>query len=255
MAVQKIQAKLIEKKRFSNRAYSIDVKIYEHNMARVEVNCKRRFRGRGYHGGYIPFDECILESMYDYTETLERMNVNKGARKWLRKVMKHCTQGLEMSGGQWDWDKVREKQELISHVSCMDLKLSVAHFQIIKRYMPELFVAGNYRMDYMKRHRVKNIVPTEERYFPTKAMLKSEHGMKHYHRKHEEAYFYAPKAMLLEMIKELSASFYKQIEKERTLDDCSVRLSYVWFHQEKPELRISVSDRTYERYTIHSNDF
>lgn len=49
-----VEAKLIEEKYFSNKAYTIKVKLYEHEMARVDVDCKKRFRGRKYHDGYIP---------------------------------------------------------------------------------------------------------------------------------------------------------------------------------------------------------
>ena len=51
MARTNIKAKLIEKKRFSNKAYSINVELYEHNMAIVDVDSKKRFRGKSrWHG-------------------------------------------------------------------------------------------------------------------------------------------------------------------------------------------------------------
>ena len=250
MAVTHEKAKLIEKKYFSNKAYTIKVEIYEHEMARVDVDCKKRFRGRNYHGGYIPFDECILESMYDYTETLERMDVDKGARKWLRKVMKHCTQGLDKPNGNIDWKKVKEKENKVFRKSYTELTLNVAQMQILKQYLPDFFIAGNYRLDYMKRHRVKNIHSVEDRYFPPPKMLKHEVGRKHYERKMKEAYYHAPKDTLLSLIKELSESFYKQIEKERTLNDCTVRMGYTWHHNEKPTLEIAVNDKTYISYSM-----
>ena len=44
MARTNIKAKLIEKKRFSNKAYTINVELYEHNMAIVDVDSKKHFR-------------------------------------------------------------------------------------------------------------------------------------------------------------------------------------------------------------------
>ena len=55
MARTNIKAKLIEKKRFSNKAYTINVELNEHNMAIVDVDSKKRFRGK-WHGGYILLD-------------------------------------------------------------------------------------------------------------------------------------------------------------------------------------------------------
>lgn len=245
-----VEAKLIEEKYFSNKAYTIKVKLYEHEMARVDVDCKKRFRGRKYHGGYIPFDQCITESVYDYTETLERMNVNKGARKWLRKVMKHCTEGMLKPNGNMDWKKVKEKENKIHRQSYTEFTLNVAQLQTMKRYLPNLFVAGNFRMDYQRRRSVKNIHPEEDCYLPKPQKIKSIAGRKHFVRTMYEGHYHAPKDTLLYLIKELSESFYKQIEKERTLDECSVNMSYTWNHGEKPQLEIRVSDKNYISYSM-----
>ena len=66
----------------------------------------------------------------------------------------------------------------------------------------------------------------------------------------QEAHFYFPQAILLDVIKALSESFYKQIEIERTLDDCSICMDYTWYHGEKPELSIAVRDNTYVSYLL-----
>ena len=250
MARTNVEAKLIEEKYFSNKAYTIKVRLYEHEMARVDVDCKKRFRGRKYHGGYIPFDECITESVYDYTETLERMDVDKGARKWLRKVMKHCTEGLLKPNGNMDWEKVKKKENKVFRKSYTELTLNLAQMQTMKLYLPELFVAGNYRLDYQRRHSVKNIHSEESRYLPKPEKIKKEAARKHFIRRMFEHHFHAPTNRLLSLIKELSKSFYKQIENERTLDDCCVSMHYTWHHGEKPKLDIDVRDNTYTSYSM-----
>ena len=249
MAIKYIKANLIEEKYFSNKAYTIRVRLYEHEMAQIEVDCKKRYNPRKFRGGCFCFDDCILESMYDYTETLERMDKDKGARKWLRKVMKHCTQGLEKPAGEWDWDKVYEKGNELFHKSETELTPNVAQLQIMKRYLPELFVAGNFRLDYLRRSREKYIRPIEDTpRYPAMPARASEAVRKHRARMYENIYHRVPNQLLLDMLQELSESFYKQIEKERTLDDCSVDMDYRWDHGEKPMLKISVYDKTYIAY-------
>ena len=45
--------------------------------------------------------------------------------------------------------------------------------------------------------------------------------------------------------------FYKQIEKECTLDDCCVRMQYTLYQGEKSRLRIDVCDNTYIKNSKH----
>jgi hypothetical protein len=66
----------------------------------------------------------------------------------------------------------------------------------------------------------------------------------------EHRFFY-PKSVLLNMLLELSESFYNQIVQERTMDDCKIEMTYTWYHGEKSELTISVSDATFDHYDIH----
>ena len=66
----------------------------------------------------------------------------------------------------------------------------------------------------------------------------------------EHRFFY-PKAVLLNMLPELSENFYNRIVKVRTMDDCKIGMIYTWFHGEKPKLTISVSDATFDHYDIH----
>ena len=65
-----------------------------------------------------------------------------------------------------------------------------------------------------------------------------------------EGHYHAPKDTLLSLIKVFSESFYKQIEKERTLDDCCVSMHYTWHHGEKTKLDIDVRDKTYITYSM-----
>lgn len=108
MAITYLHPKLIGKKRFSNKIYSINVYLYEQNMARVEVDCKKHFRTRKWRGGYIPFDHCLIEAIYDYLVCIERMDVDKMALRWLKKVMiEHSLYPYLLPNGRIDWEKVK----------------------------------------------------------------------------------------------------------------------------------------------------
>ncbi len=254
MGITYIKVNLIEKKRFSNKRFSIDVELYEHQMARVFINCKKLFRGKKCYRPAFSFDDCLTMSVHDYLETLKGLHMDKVARRWLRKVMMHCMEGLLNPDRSINWDKVDEKDKVINHKSQITLKLGVKHLQTIKRYIPELFTVGNYRMDYMQSN-VKYIRSIKDNFlsFSFPQYVKSATWKIRCQRRLREAgytEFFVSASFFLRMIKELSESFYQQIEKERTLDDCDIEMEYVWFHGEKPELEICIEDRTYTAYSM-----
>lgn len=251
MARTNIKAKLIEKKRFSNKVYTIYVDLFEHNMADVKVDSKNRFRGRSrWHGGHILLDACLSEGVYEYVETLERMKVDKGARRWLRKVLRHCLEGLTKPNGKIDWKKVHERHDDLCHISRTEISLNVRQLQVMKRYFPDFFFAGNYRTDYLSGHNCKVIHTIDEKNrFVCKA--KSVGARRRFEKHVMEHRIFYPKEVLLNMLPELSESFYKQILQKRTMNDCEIGMDYTWYHGEKPVLTIWVSDGTFDHYNIH----
>ena len=67
--MKKERVKSLGSKAFSNRMYTIKIDFYDHNMADATIDLKPWRSGRWHnhqHFCYIPFDECITESMYDY---------------------------------------------------------------------------------------------------------------------------------------------------------------------------------------------
>lgn len=251
MARTNIKAKLIEKKRFSNKVYTIYVELFEHNMADVKVDSKKRFRGRSrWHGGHILLDACLPEGVYEYVETLERMKVDKGARRWLRRELRHCLEGLTKPNGRIDWKKVHERHDALWHTSRTEISLNVRQLQVMKRYFPDFFFAGIYRTDYLSGHNCKVIHTIDEKKrFVCKA--KSVGARRRFEKHVMEHRSFYPKELLLNMLPELSESFYKQILQERTMDDFEIGMEYTWYHGEKPELSIWVSDTTFDHYDIH----
>ena len=65
-------------KRFSNKHYSIQVAFYEHNMAVADIAYKKRGVVLGY--CRVSFDECKVESMYDYFECLDGLDKDSGKK-------------------------------------------------------------------------------------------------------------------------------------------------------------------------------
>ena len=45
-------------------------------------------------GSYILLDACLQEGVREYVVTLDRIKVDKGARKWLKRVLRPCLEEL-----------------------------------------------------------------------------------------------------------------------------------------------------------------
>ena len=78
--MKKERVKSLGSKAFSNRMYTIKIDFYDHNMADATIDLKPWRSGRWHnhqHFCYIPFDECITESMYDYEECLQMLDLDK----------------------------------------------------------------------------------------------------------------------------------------------------------------------------------
>lgn len=79
-SIVSIASPLMFTKRFSNKRYSIQIGFHEHNMAVAEFTCKKKgYRSVRY--GRVSFDECKLESMYDYLDCMDAMSMDKVARR------------------------------------------------------------------------------------------------------------------------------------------------------------------------------
>ena len=105
-------------KRFSNKYYSMQIEFYEHNMAVADITCKKR--------NYAPysrvsFDECKVESMYDYFDCLEGLAKDKVARKWFIREMKYCTNGFLTPDGHFNMEQTKAVENKIFHRSHLDI--------------------------------------------------------------------------------------------------------------------------------------
>lgn len=178
---------------------------------------------------YILLDACLPEGVREYVVTLDRMKVDKGARKWLKRVLRPCLEEFTKPNGKIDWDKVYEKHDMLYHTSRTKISLNVGQLQVMKQHLPNFFVAGNYRTDYILRHNVKVIHSIEDNKFVCKA--KSAGARRNFERRIMEHRFFYPKAVLLNMLPELSENFYNLIVQKRTMDDCKIGMIYTWFQK------------------------
>ena len=115
--MKKERVKSLGSKTFSNRMYTIKIDFYDHNMADATIDLKPWRSGRWHnhqHFCYIPFDECITESMYDYEECLQMLDLDKVARRWFIRQMRHCTEGLLRQDGRPDMDAAERKHDRLS---------------------------------------------------------------------------------------------------------------------------------------------
>ena len=79
---ERIEAKSIGSKCFSNRKYRIRVDLFEHQMAIAEIDYKGGLKTSG--SPFIYFDECRRESVYDLSECMDYLKHDKVARRWFR---------------------------------------------------------------------------------------------------------------------------------------------------------------------------
>ena len=85
-------AEYLGAKKFSNKRYSIHVKLFRHGMARAKIRYKKRKNLKQVWKGcdFLVFDECRREWVFDTWDCLQFLQMDKSARKWFRKVLHPC---------------------------------------------------------------------------------------------------------------------------------------------------------------------
>lgn len=117
------KVKYLRTERFRNKKSVIKIDFYEHGMAKVHGESKfylgksgdRRRRHDSF--SYIPFDECKLESMFDYLKALEILDCDKVGRRWFIRKMRHCTERFLKPDGRFDYEETRRIECEILHYS------------------------------------------------------------------------------------------------------------------------------------------
>lgn len=231
-------------KKFSNKKYTIKIDFYEHDMAVVGIQCKKRgYIKTGRWCAYVSFDQCKSESMYDYFECLDCLDKNKTARRWFIREMRHCTRNFLFPNGRVDRERTKTIEREIHHCSCLEIpRISPALLkQLISLCRGELY--GSLRG--VTRISCEN---GEIKYNP-KALQNPIFVRKVVNRIREKR-IVRPVQVILNWIKDVLPGFYQKIEQERTIDNCKIIIWYRWRENEYPSMEICVNDCAYTIYTM-----
>lgn len=238
MARTGIKVKYLRTEIFRNKKSDIKISFYEHGLAEVHVECKCRRRMWSRRGNfqdtfaYIPFDECKVESMFDYLKALRVLSHDKVGRRWFIRKMRHCTERFLKPDGNFDYEKTKEIESNILHYSEIYLpKLSESQLSILTAKYPCTKYRDNQRRTYFFEEE------PEGRYLLPSAQ-----------RMPEDELSFDDK---LALIKDLLPDFYDKIIKERNISDCSLSITLKWDSPTEASLSVYISDNTYEVYTLH----
>lgn len=227
---------------FSNKHYSIQIAFYEHNMAVADITYKKR----GVVSGYcrVSFDECKVESMYDYFECLDGLAKDKVARRWFIREMKYCTKDFLTLDGRFNRKQAKAAGNKISHSSYLEVpKMTVEMLKSLKPLCEEA-LCGSF-------HRFIRISSPEWEIKYSPKVLQNPMFIRKVLNRRKEIPIVLPTDVLLEWIEKLFPAFYKEIEQNRKMDNCQVLIRYRWLEHEYPSMEITVMDCNYIIYTIN----
>ncbi len=204
------KAKLLGIKKFSNKEYSIKIKFYDHQMAYAKIGDKLRWRRRQKKNRpwmtFLYFDECTIESMYDYFDCLDTLKYDKVARRWFMRQLRYCTDGLMRPNGYMDSEKVYE------------------------RMYPEAAYDENVCVTFLSEgDETKMIAQRDGKY--VKDIGK-------------------PESFRLELIQKVLPDFFEKVKRERTLDNCTIKITITWLTPTDCDLTVEVQDNDYVYYKM-----
>lgn len=232
-----IKVKYLRTERFRNKKSVINIDFYEHGMAEVHVECKAcwgcwKGRWRNHDNfSYIPFDECKLESMFDYLKALKVLDRDKVGRRWFVRKMRHCTGRFLKPDGRFDYEETKRIESGILHYSEIYVPaLSESQLALLTTKYPRTAYRDKLRWVYFLEEEPEVRYPRSFDPRMTYTVLSFEEK--------------------LELVKELLPDFHRQIMKERAIDDCTLSIDLRWDGPTEANLRVFVSDNTYEFYTL-----
>lgn len=106
------------------------------------------YKKRGVVLGYcrVSFDECKVESMYDYFDCLDGLDKNKVARRWFIREMKYCTKDFLTLDGHFNRKQAKATENKISHSSYLEVpKMTVEMLKSLKPLCEEALCGSFHR--------------------------------------------------------------------------------------------------------------
>ena len=246
-------AKYIRTEKFSNRNFNIEIELYEHGLARGSMDYKKRGIKNKMTPGcewFISYNYCVGLCAWEYTSFLGCFNGDKVARRWVRRVMKHCVGDFLLPDGRIDFEKAEAEEDRRRHISRKNYKPNCGQLKIMKEHIPDFFYPGTYRTNLENCRRCLQLSSYEgfkEIHFPkdsqspsyTRFLRRLARGLHH-------TYRYFAIEDFKRFLEALDPLFYKQVCEERTMDNCAMELDYAFWEKGMPEMKITVRDKEYE---------
>lgn len=245
----KKQVHYLRTEKFNNRWYKIEINYFDHGMAEVSVHKKPRgnFLKRWLRddhlspsSAYIPFDECKVESIYDYMDALKVLDGDKVARRWFIRKMRHCTDGLVGLDGKIDMEHIEQVENDQYHRTKISVEaLSEEQKDILLDTCPEAAYEEEFRsasfMEQMPSEKpMKKLPPHVKRPKPScKIIVRSCKDT-------------------LALIQKILPDFYEEASRKRTLDNCTVNVNIIYCEPDQWHLNACIIDNDYVLYSKHA---
>ena len=250
-----IKVRYLRTERFTNKNVDIKVQLYEMDMAIVDITVKTAYRyyRRLCNRMNLPwesrarFDYCKEEALWEYVQCLNLLRFDKVARRWLRRVMYPIVAPYLTPKGKMNYRKATDEMERLLCITGEEFVLTADMLRTIKRYLPELFAYGGYR----GTERFGTEIITEERAEPK---FRDEKGREIWQRRQNRkrtSTLVSTNEQLLALTQELVPDFYALLQRDRKLDDCTVKMRFTWREGlERPILDIIVTDNDSPSYEM-----
>lgn len=236
--MKKERVKSLGSKAFSNRMYTIKIDFYDHNMADATIDLKPWRSGRWHnhqHFCYIPFDECITESMYDYEECLQMLDLDKVARRWFIRQMRHCTEGLLRQDGRPDMDAAERKHDRLYHWTRLETTvLDERQKSGLLEICPEAGYNGQVNHVHLRESFPMQAKAVRARYSVNIRAVAM------------------PTEVMLEILEKLFPQFYVTVQRDRDIRNCNVSLRISWEDKAKATMSACVQDNDFILYSKHA---
>ena len=250
-----IKVRYLRTERFTNKNVDIKVQLYEMDMAIVDITVKTAYRyyRRLCNRMNLPwesrarFDYCKEEALWEYVQCLNLLRFDKVARRWLRRVMHPIVAPYLTPKGKMNYRKATDEMERLLCITGEEFILDAAMMRTIKRHLPELFANGGYR----GTERFGTEIITKEQSEPIfKNEKYREYWLRRQRRKRTTTLVCTNERMLA-LTQELVPDFYALLQRDRKLDDCTVKMRFTWREGlERPILDIIVTDNDSPTYKM-----
>ena len=254
--MERVEAKYIRTEKFSNKNFFIEIELYEHGLAKGRCEEKRRgTRGKRkwWRSPFLYFPSYHWVTIMEWNEFYSNFENDKIARRWVRRIMRHCFDGFLTPGGDVDHTKFAIEDDRREHRSREYYKMNKEQLVLMKKLLPGFFNPGTFRTGVYE-----NSLYVLEASSLGKYKTISPHILNHpiayrkylYGRTRFDKKKYFDVERLKAFIKEFDPAFYRQVCEERTMENCNIELEYKFPPGESPEMRIFVQDNEYVDYTL-----